>query len=455
METEGKAVKRLFSLVVAVVVALMGSPDVQAQAVTGASVSAGAYASTDDLTKQIIRKEAELLRLTTFYRIHNPRETILHKWFVATTSTAAYSVANAGNIVTFSNAFRYHRRPQDFSTGRAEAGPFLIFLGELLFVGRTLGETFLDLTHAGYAHHLGFDRKTYERKGTQLEQEIHSLLVQAQQQASDPVAKQEVVVLSDIADNASDEFVANCSRTARLRAFRCGLNFMDNYTSGTGAFWGGLLIYLAAAHKHPETAGTGGIGFIVSGTGFMTGQAVAYAASKIAEKRTRAQLLARRPGLKPDAGKKLDDDLRALASMSGSQHQKACELMSTCLARHRALHETENRRMYHKFLHDETINFCEGGANIAAGSILAQAGFKFRPGNNILDALHNGDTFLEKFGWAALVFTPTASGGMVDTPGEAIYGSLRSWRDNQLGIGPKSVLDERLAALDQIDGMVK
>ena len=71
------------------------------------------------------------MQMTTRFRLNNRRETNAHKWAVGVLSTAAYSVANAGNIMTFSTGFRYHyTQPQNLTRGRAQSGPLLILQGD-------------------------------------------------------------------------------------------------------------------------------------------------------------------------------------------------------------------------------------------------------------------------------------------------------------------------------------
>ncbi|MGH9550940.1 MAG: hypothetical protein ACRD3W_16280, partial [Terriglobales bacterium] len=201
--------------------------------------------STDSLSNEILKKEVELFRQTALFRLNNSRETKLHRFYIAATSTMAYATANAGNITTFSNAYRFHSHPQDFSKGRSETGPFLIFLGEVFFVARTTGGAAIDLVQGMVARRRGFDRHTFEHKADQLQTEIHELLLLRQAQIGSAGAGSgdaaEQSVLQDLSNSAAEEFVTNYARATRLKAFRLTDNFIHNYTSGTGAFWGGLL----------------------------------------------------------------------------------------------------------------------------------------------------------------------------------------------------------------------
>jgi len=419
-----------------------------------------AGAQVDDLSSEILKAEIDLFRLTTLFRLNNPRETPLHRFYVAATSTLAYSVADAGNIVTFTNAYRYHYRPQNFSVGRAEAGPFLIFLGELGFVTRTVGGATLDLVHSQSVKHRGFDRTTFEHKANQLQTQIQDLLGKRKNMiASSSVQTnaQEQAVLQDIADCASAEFVANYARATRLKAFRLGDNITKNFTSGTGAFWGGLLEYLAAVHSLPKTAGPAGIGFIVSGAGFIGTDGVAYWGGKIAEKRSKTKLQSKSHPTQ-DSEQQLARDAKSLkvaASGAGSttmdKRLSAYDSIAACISQHRAISANEEKEMWNRYLHDQIINAVEGGANIGAGSVLASAGYSFHNNPNPLIQFKNSDQFLENFGTSALVFTPTASAGMIDTPAEALYGHYRSKRDTVKGLNPSVALNDRLQTLDQIE----
>jgi len=414
----------------------------------------------DDLSSEILKKEIELFKLTTLFRLNNPRETPLHRFYIAATSTVAYTVADAGNIVTFTNAYRYHYRPNLFTVGRAEQGPFLIFLGELGFVTRTVGGTAIDFIHSENVKHKGFDRKTFEAKADKLQTEIHDLLAKRKAMIAAgtlPSDGKEQEVLQDVSDCATAEFVANYARATRLRAFRIGDNITKNYTSGTGAFWGGLLEYLASVHSTPKTAGPAGLGFIASGAGFIGTDAVAYWSGKAAEKRSKAKLGSDKPSAKASEDKLILDSrgLKTVSDGTGSaaleKRMSAYDSLVGCISQHRAIAQNEEKEMFNRYLHDQTINAIEGGANIAAGSVLAGAGYSFHNSPNPLIQFKNSDQFLENFGTSALIFTPTASAGMIDTPGEYLYGQYRNHRDTAKGLNPAAALNKRLQTLDQLE----
>lgn len=269
---------------------------------------------------------------------------------------------------------------------------------------------------------------------------------------------QEQKVLEDIANNAAAEFATNYARASRLKAFRIGDNVVHNFTSGTGAFCGGLLEYLAAIHTTPRTTGPAGIGFILSGAGFITGDAVAYWGGKIAEKNSKKEI-EEKHAIPPVNPEQLEQDIRAFRSGAGTdlelnQRLTAYETLSNCFKEHRVLSEHENKEMYHRYLHDQIINAIEGGANIGAGTVLANAGFGFHNSPNPFEQLQRAGHFLRQFGTSALVFTPTASGGMVDTPAEYLYGLRRQRRDDQQALSPGVILNKRMKALDQVDKLI-
>jgi hypothetical protein len=437
----------LSSLLIAACCALACCPVSEAQA---GLPDSGASESVDALSNAILKNEIELFRLTTLFRLNNRRETAIHKWFETISGTAAYGVVTAGNITTFSNAFRYHHTPERLSVGRAESGPFLILLAELMFVGRTIGSTMLDLEHAWRVHNRGFDQVIFDRKANQLQSEIRTLLARRRQLTGGDA---EQAVLQDIADGATLEFANNYARATRLRAFRQLRNLMFNYTSGSGAFWGALLTYRAAVRRNPRLVGPAGVGFIVSGTGLLTSDAISYFGGKLAEKRAKARLHTK-VEVAIENARLLEGDQQSLKAQGGSTQSrlKAYDNLYRCLTSERALTEQENKEMWHRYLHDQFINGVEGGANISAGSILAYAGYNFpRTQLDPLAERHALDQFLERFGWAALVFTPSGTGGIVDTPGEALYGVYRHNQNVKQSLAPEVVLNDRLRLLNEID----
>jgi hypothetical protein len=419
--------------------------------------------SLDGLSNAIFQKEIQLAKLTTTYRFHNTHETRLHKWLTAVVSTAAYSTADAGNIITFTNAFKYHHQPQNLAVGRAELGPFLIFMGELLFVGRTLSISAIDYYHDRQIHHQGFDRATFERNVGGLKTDITRMLEQRRQlvaSSGDPAAVQEQAVLQDISDGLTTEFVRNYARASRIRSMHLTENIVNNYTAGTGAFCGGLLIYLAASNSNPRLTLPAGIGFISSGVGFMAKDFLARRVSQHVEKKTTAKMLAKNPA-QADPIKNLEQDniKLATADSGGAQRRRqGYDCMLKALHKDVTLSKVENKEEWHKYIHDQSINTAEGLANIAAGSILAQAGWQYRPVSadvNPFLRLDRGENFLGKFGAAAVTFTPTASGGVADTPIEAFYGEYKKRKDCREGVCPKVGFEERMSLLDQAETSIK
>ncbi len=436
-----------------------------AQGTEGTRLNLEATVSGDSkietVTNQLVEKEIELARLTTLFRRNNVRETKLHKWLTVGFNTAAYATADAGNIVTFINGYKYHTRPQDLNLGTGESGPLLIFLGELLFFTKTCTLSGLDIWHHYQIKSRGFDRKTFESRAAQLQTAIHALLTQRQQLVNANgvgAYAQEQAVLQDISDGLFKEFVYNYGRSKKIQAFHATENTITSYTSATGAWIGGLGIFEAAQHVRPRTAAVGGIGFIFSGLGFITKDCGSRWMSLRAQKKAKAELLARHGEAAADPVSKLSSDILPLGAVGVSsiqKRQKIYETMHTVLTKDQLLSQTEEREEYHRFLHDQTINTAEGLANIAAGTILVNSGYRFNYSQNPLVQIDHGRKFLRRFATSALVFTPTASAGIFDTPAEAIYGEWRHKKDCEKGACPEVALTDRLTLLDQAESAIK
>jgi hypothetical protein len=416
----------------------------------------------DGITRQIMSKEIEFARMTGEYRLHNVPYTAFRKWYTAIVSTAAYSVADAGNIVTFRNGFSYHTHPQDFTEGRAEVGPFLIMIGELLFFGRAFGVMATDIIHNEMIKHKGYDRKTYQGKAMALNADIRALLNKRKAMIStDTAAVQEQAVLQDVADSLTREYITNYARATRIAVSHIGENIVTNYAAATGAFIGGLGVYNTARHSTPKHLSYAGIGFLLQGPGFILKDPVAYFGGRIAENNTTKRLLSENPELQSDPIAQLDADRQKLASLSVSgqvvgSRAKAYDLMSDALKKDQIVQKNENKRLLHRYYHDQFINALEGGAVIGAGTIFCKAGYKFHyTPTNPLNTLFTARLFLKRFAIGALVFTPTASGGIADTPLEAIYDSYRHKKDNEEGVGPQAGMKARMELLDQASSAIK
>lgn len=419
--------------------------------------SAKTQDALDAVSTKVMRKEIELMQMTTLFRMNNKRESNLHKWTVATLSTCAYSIADAGNIVTFTNGFRYHTHPQNFGIGRAEAGPFLIFLGELFFVARTTSTVAVDLFDHAVKKNRGFDKKTYEAHASQLRTEIQNLLKERASLAgtSDAV---EQLLLTNLAAAADAEFIGNYSRAAQLETYRLWDDIFANYTSGTGAFAGGLPTYLAGVESRPGLTGPGGIGFILSGSGFIVDHALARAVSLEVEKRSVARLGGRAldPLALQASIRQQIDQLSATTppDSASAARRTGYAMLLACLEQQTRLDARERQRDRRKFWHDQIFDSVEGSANIAAGTIICNAGLRYHPDNtaaiplNLLSKETGARHFLTRFAWGAATFTPTATAGIIDTPGEALLGEFFDKYDTRRGISADAVLNKRLTTLE-------
>jgi hypothetical protein len=412
----------------------------------------------DEVSAKIVGKEVELMQMTTRFRLNNPRETKTHKWGVAVLSTAAYSIATAGNIVTFTNGFRFHTHPQDLRSGTAQSGPFLIFLGELFFLSRMLTATTIDVAHAIRVRDRGFDRATFEHRALQLHTEVQQLLAQREPlaAAAGPAAQQEQRVLRDLAYDADREFVTNYVRATELKAYRFWDNAFGITTAGTGAFAGALPTYLGGVFKRPRYTGPGGIGFVISGSFFasdvIAAKLISWRAGAASRHRLEGQLgvASAKPG-------DLQGDLKQLSAVAPTDNStplvarrvRSYGLLVESFNDHTRLDRRDRQRERRNWIHDQLWNMIEGGANLAAGAELVNAGFRYHPGPNPLKQYFGARHFLTRFAWSAVTFTPSAAGGIVDTPGEALVKGWVDRRDCRNAICPEVILNKRLSRLDE------
>jgi hypothetical protein len=279
--------------------------------------------------------------------------------------------------------------------------------------------------------------------------------------SGDAGATQEQAVLTDVADSLTREYITNYARATRIAVSHIGENIVTNYAAATGAFIGGLSVYNTAKHTRPKELETGGIGFLLQGPGFILKDPVAYFGGRMAENCTTKRLLSQNPEIQSDPITQLDADKQRLASLSVSgqvvsPRAKAYDLLTDALKKDQAVQKNENTRLLHRYYHDQFINALEGGAVIGAGTIFVKAGsnFHYTP-YDPLATLYDARLFLKRFAIGALVFTPTASAGIADTPLEAIYDSYRHKKDNEEGIGPQGGMKIRTDLLDQAASAIK
>src|SRR5579875_277439 len=447
------------------------------------------------LTEKIVRKEIELLRLSTNYRIESTRESRLRPWRFWLYNEAHFAINNAGIITLAAARWKYWQRPQLLPTDLAKAGPTLLLIGHSVLAGGVVFESCLDVLRRYNLRRRGLDGKTATRRVRELRSEIDRLIasrdtaVSADQSMADgdrQVLAAEGAVLKDIRDAAVLEFSKFNIRASRWRYGKDTAQAVALSAASTGGFIGSLMSLEAAACHRPHLAGASGLGFTLSGALIVLLPIVTRLSMITGGKMAQRNLKRRLPDLNAGAAEALNADRQKLwallarsavddRSVLGTVARRARiydlqgEIFEKQAVAARAERREENRELIERTL----INAAIGGTKMGYGIQLMNAGFGFHAnpnlpavnvklnfgGHTVAAALPKpkGGTnlFSKRVAQAATTFIPGTSIGMVDAAQARARGEWQIFRQHGGSQLAKRTLKERLNSLDKMEALLK
>ncbi|MBX9686054.1 MAG: hypothetical protein K2X27_05090 [Candidatus Obscuribacterales bacterium] len=235
--------------------------------------SGGSFDQIDSISKQLLQKEIELLKLNTRYRIESTRVDKLKPWRVFGYSLAGNVLIEVGISHIAYARWKYWRRPSLATKAFLRKGPQCLLIGHaIIFTGAAI-EAAIDTYRDHKQKVIGFDRKTCRNRVITLKSEIEQLLnlrdaaLQStpMSQSQTEVLKVEGKVLSDVKNCAVEEFSRLAVREAKIKTARNTATIMNMTQAATGGFVGSLGNLLAVSNRKPRLALPAGIGFAVSG----------------------------------------------------------------------------------------------------------------------------------------------------------------------------------------------
>ena len=442
------------------------------------------------LTRQVAKKEVELLRLNTNYRMQSTRVSKWKVWRTFFWNMGLFACTNAGIDHVAYARWKTWQRPATARKDFLISGPILLLTGHAIAVGGVLVESAFDLLDACKTRRRGFDSKAMQRRVAQLKLEIekaialrdaaianHTELAEQDRQ----VLTAEGDVLRDVKDAALVEYSRFNIRASKWRAKRDTSNLMVFSQASTGGFIGSLFSLLAASNRKPKLAGTAGIGFTTSGAcvvmiPLMT-KLTAFLAGKDAAHRTAGIL----DGVNPKAPAAFDADREHLASLLAStsangyvlktlaDRATVYQLENDVLDAQTAILAGESRQSNRDLMERTLVLGAIGGTKMGYGIQLCNAGFGFRkhpPLPAITVPLKFGgvsrkvplpkpkgsnELFSKRVAQAATTFVPGPALGLVDTLQNRVRSELSAYELRRKGGSPGQALKQRLDSLDKME----
>ncbi len=450
----------------------------------------GNFDQIDTVSKQVLQKEIELLKLNTRYRIESTRVDKLKPWRLFAYSLAGNTLVEVGISHIAYARWKYWRRPGLASKAFLRKGPQCLLIGHAIVTGGVMIESAIDMIAQHKQARKGFDRKTCRQRVAVLKNEIETLLKTRENSIQNLPADSvqlatlnlESKVLSDVKDCAVEEFSKLAVREKKIKTARDTAALFTFAQATTGGFIGSLGNLLAVSNRKPRLALPAGVGFAVSGALI----ALTPPASKImatlagnAEKKKESRFF----GIDQQAAGKFDSDRTALASAleghsggifdSTKKRLELYTLQNDIMDRQAMMAKAEAAANKKEFMEKLISNSLAGGCKISwgvnlmvAGSAWSNTAPKATPtlpvklGQRVYRVPIRpmktpAQLFSRRVAQGATSNIAGPAVGAIDALQSRVRGEIRAHNAKKNGTAPGQILAQRLKTLEEMEAKLK
>ena len=436
------------------------------------------------LSAQIGKKESELLRLNTHFRIECTRVSKWKRWRIFLYNLGASSCSEAGITSIAATRWHYWRNPKLMPRSTATAGPICLLVGHCITLGGTLIEFGLDEINDHKVRAKGMDIKTTHKKALELKGELDSLLAQreaAVENAADlapserTTARAEGVVMRDVRDLELKEYGQFFVRANKFFAARDANTLAAITSASTGGFQGSLLGILSAHLRRPRLTGAGGLGFLESGATIVATPWLGRFSGNIRGHFAQKRIASEFGDLSGSTVAKLEHDqsalqLAAAQTTSGGNLPNVSRRLTGYVREidlfkgQNELNGREKALANKEFVERALTAACIGGTKMSWGINLAHAGFAYHPktikkvtvvkGKKTITSMPDpgpSKQFTKRVAIGATTYIPGTSLWILDTLQRPIREEFRDRGLMAQSKLPAALLKERLDRVDEID----
>lgn len=447
------------------------------------------------ITEKILRKEIDFLKLNTNYRMFATPTSKWKPWRTFLFQEATGALATAGAIHITGTRWRYWQRPALASKGTNVTGPILLLTAHSVGLAGLLVEAACDMVNDWKCRKKGFDAKTCDRRAVELKNDIEKLLAEREEQINNDstlteqqrqILASEGSVISDVKDCAVLEFSKLRGRAGKLRLARHVGNAMMFTNWTTGGYIGALMGVLAAMNRKPKLVGTGGVGFIVSGSSIILNPWVTKLATNVAGKFVAKKEKKLFGQINLDALKNFDTDRKILTdrlALVGSdapvvrsvlKHASIYKLKDEVLDRQAELARSEAQKANREWKERCVASALIGGVKLNWGVQLVNAGYNWTSARNLpvptvsvkfgastfkvpisRTPLTKGQIFTRRVGVAGITYIPGNVAIVLDGLQSRVRGEIASDKQKKSGKAPGQILKQRMDTLDKMEQMLE
>ncbi|MBZ0186486.1 MAG: hypothetical protein K8F91_09585, partial [Candidatus Obscuribacterales bacterium] len=245
------------------------------QALTLSGTVSADYEKSNHLANQLLKKELELLKLNTDFRILTTKQGKWKRWRTFAYNMGASAVSFSGITTISAENWRTWRKPARANRTVLKAGPILLLIGHCIGLSGALIEGTLD-KHEEYQNwKKGLSPAAHTEKVLTLKKEIDDLYKEREtllaastslNKEQKELALAESKVLKGIRDQGLIEY-ANFYIRARKRAVARDFEYLNTIgITTTGGFQGSLNGLMSVEKRDRKYAQAAGLGFLESGS---------------------------------------------------------------------------------------------------------------------------------------------------------------------------------------------
>lgn len=233
------------------------------------------YEKSCHLADQILRKELELLRLNTGFRILTTKQGKWKRWRTFAYNMGGSAVSFSGITTICAENWRTWRKPARADRTVLRSGPILLLIGHCIGLSGAVIEGSLDKLEEYRNWRQGLSPAAHTEKVIKLKKDIDDLFNQREALLSASnslsadqrtLASAESRVLKGIRDQGLIEY-ANFYIRARKRAVSRDFEYLNTIgITTTGGFQGSINGYMAVEKRDRKYAQAAGLGFLESGS---------------------------------------------------------------------------------------------------------------------------------------------------------------------------------------------
>lgn len=444
--------------------------DTQQKTINLSATATNQYDHVNQLSNRILKKEVELLKLNTEFRINTTKQSKWKRWRTFTYNMLASGVSFAGITTVAAENWRTHH---NFKKGDRDvfiAGPLLLLIGHSIALGGVVIESGLDKYKEYKDWRKGISPGGMTKKVLVIQNEIDTLIKEresALKGLEHPSSLQkrfidaEGRVLRDVRDLALVEFAQFYTR-ARKRAVSRDVSYINGSAiATTGGYQGSLNGMLAVVNKRRMQAVPAGLGFLESGALIVLApwikRGTAAITGKVAGKRIKKKL----GDLGNTTVTQLEKDLRELKTITAQlpAQQKPRQMTHRIdlyddgqgvfkqQALFNAIEKSKSRK---EFWERVAYNSAIGGTKMAWGISLAYAGAAFPRGGG-----HKLEQFRRIVANGSTTFIVGTSIWMFDTLQSRTRGEINLYTMGTQQATPIHKLNKRLEMLNKLDKKLK